>query len=127
MDPRQRPARRTGDRPAGREIERSLVTRALENARLDARTDGTGEMRALLAVGHELAIRRANEHARVVLGWVGKGDSAADRDVVQRSDPPDLELPDAAPPPVVRGDPELAGRERQADEHHELHEVAALD
>src|SRR5262249_51474388 len=50
----------------------------------------------------------------------------SDRNLVHRREPRDFRLARASSPPVPRGNPELADRERQAREHHEFHEIPAL-
>src|SRR6478609_7738422 len=66
-DTGQRPARRAGGRRPGAEIEESVMARAVEDALVRLRDDRARQVRALLAVGHQVALRQAHEHAVVQL------------------------------------------------------------
>src|SRR5262249_33295801 len=69
----------------------------------------------------------ANEQTGVVRRRIREDEGAAHRQIVDRCDARDRQHAAVPAPPVLEADPQLAKRERGAREHHELHEVAALD
>ena len=92
-----------------------------------SRDHSTRQMRALLAVRHELTFAHPNEHTRIVFARVVEDHGTADGQRSQAGDPASLGQTEAPAKPVLAGDPELADGQREAREHQELHEVAALD
>src|SRR5262245_22020645 len=91
-DPGQRAPRRTRDQHAGPEIETSFMARTEETAFLRPRNDRAGKMRALLVERHEVIDREPHQQTGLVLVGKSERDTAADRDVVDRGDPPQRRL-----------------------------------
>src|SRR5262245_52222797 len=120
----QRAARWTGYRTARSQVEVALVAGAVDHALLHQRSHGAGEMRASLTVRDELAFLRAHHDTVVLLAGIAEGQHAASGHLVQRGHSPNLGRAAAPAPPVLYANPELANRQRQAREHHELHELA---
>src|SRR5262249_43514381 len=119
--------RGTANRHAGAQVEASLVTGAEEDALVRSRNHRAREVRALLAERDEVLLPDADEQTRIVIAGIVEDQSAADREVVDRGDAARRQGIAAFSKPVLDRNPELAGREGAADQHHELHEVTALD
>ena len=109
------------------QVEPSLVARTVETAFGRPGNHGTGQVRALLAEGHELARGQPHQQTGFVFVRVGEDDRPADGYIVDGSDPLHRGLAGALPVPVLSPDPHLSQRERGAGQHEKLHEVPALD
>src|SRR6478735_5050134 len=87
-DAGQRPAGRSGDGRTRPQVAPSLMAGTVEAAFGWAGNHGTGQVRALLAERHELARGQPHQQARLLFVRVGEDERAANREIVDRRDPP---------------------------------------
>src|SRR5215510_14766649 len=127
QDTRQRPSRRSGQRLAGLQIERAVVTGTQEPFLLRLRHDGAREVCAFLAECDEVVLARTHQQTLVALFGISEDQRLADLQFVEYGDLPDRRL--SAPPSyeVLHDDPELADDESEAGQDQELREVATRD
>src|SRR5687767_6625698 len=92
---------------------------------LGLRDDRARQVGALLAVRDEHVLPLPNQNAAIGRLRIQERDGAADRNVREARNARDLGHAAAAAEPVLRRNPELSGRECEACQDHELHEVAA--
>src|SRR5690606_2911999 len=118
--------RRSGQRPAGGEIEVSFVARTVEAAALDLRYDRAGEMRAALVEGDDFALAEAPEQARGVRIGIVERQVAADRQIAEPGHPGRWSGRSAAEQ-AARDDPGLPDDEGEARQSEEFRELTAGD
>src|SRR4051812_6243635 len=126
-NPREWPPGRTGGGNSCAQGEASFMTRTVEAPLFGGWNHGTREVRAFLTERDELIRRHPYQYARFMFVGIHESDRRADGDVVDRGDSLHRRLTNPPPVPVLRANPQLPQRERRAGQHHELHEVAALD
>src|SRR4029453_2669717 len=89
-DARQGPSRRARRWSSGLKIEEAVMTRAVQDALLRLGNDGARQVRALLTVGHQVALRQSNQHAVVQLARILEHQRRTRRNLAQACNTPYL-------------------------------------
>jgi hypothetical protein len=76
----------TGYRPAGSQLEITLMTRTVDHVLVEPGNDGARQMRAFLAICEHDIARWTDEYARVLFARVCEREDAADRNLAEPRD-----------------------------------------